>query len=106
VLNEPVYYESAVHLAERTLAEAPGDDRARIAQAFQRCTSREASPEELDALAAFLQEQRDRIGKGELDPAAILAPLGDKINGDANDLAAWTLTARVILNLDETIIRQ
>ncbi|MBL7645602.1 MAG: PSD1 domain-containing protein [Candidatus Hydrogenedentes bacterium] len=106
VLNEPVYYESAVHLAERTLAEAPADDRARIAQAFQRCTSREASPEELDALAAFLQEQRNRIGNGELDPAAILAPLSGKVNGDANDLAAWALTARVILNLDETIIRQ
>jgi hypothetical protein len=106
VLNEPVYYESAVHLAQRTLADAPADDRARIAQAFQRCTSREAAPEELDALVAFLQEQRARIGKGELDTAAILAPLSGKVSGDANDLAAWTLTARVILNLDETIIRQ
>ena len=44
--------------------------------------------------------------KHGLDPAAILAPLSGKVNGDAKDLAAWALTARVILNLDETIIRQ
>lgn len=106
VLNEPVYYESALRLAQRTLAEGPSDDRDRIAQAFQRCTSREPAPEELDTLEAFLQLQRDRIGKGELDPTTILAPLGSKFNGDQKDLAAWALTARVILNLDETIIRQ
>lgn len=106
VLNEPVYYESAVHLAERTLAEGPSDDRARIAQAFQRCTSREPAAGELDTLLAFLQQQRGRIGKGELDPTTILAPLNGKVSGDAKDLAAWALTTRVILNLDETIIRQ
>ena len=105
-LNEPLFYESAIHLAEKTLAEGGADDRARIAYAFQRCAARKPEPQEVDTLLAFLDGQRARIGAGNLDPQAILASAGDTAKGDSATLAAWALTARVILNLDETIVRQ
>ncbi len=101
VLNEPLFFESAVKLAETTLAEGGEDDRARLAYAFQRCTSRAPEAAEVDALVAFLEKQRARIAAGEIDTAALLSATENR-----DTLAAWTLAARVLLNLDETITRQ
>lgn len=101
VLNEPLFFESAVKLAETTLAEGGEDDRARLAYAFQRCTSRAPEAAEVDALVAFLEKQRARIAAGEIDTAALLSESDNR-----DTLAAWTLAARVLLNLDETITRQ
>lgn len=105
-LNEPLFYESAIALARETLQSASGDDRDRIAHAFRRCTTRAPEPAEVDTLFAFLEDQRARIAAGALDPAAILSPIDIAPEARPADLAAWTLTARVLLNLDETIVRQ
>ena len=74
--------------------------------AFRHCITRVPASEEVDTILAFLQGQRARIEAGSLDPQAILQPTDTKPNADPADLAAWTLTARVILNLDETVVRQ
>lgn len=108
-LNEPMFLEAARALAARTIREAgPGDD-ARIAYAFRRCASRAPDPEDTAALRAFLDAQRARIAGGELDPGAILLA-GDAHSAEPAHLhdpewAAWTLAARVLLNLDETLTR-
>jgi hypothetical protein len=105
LLNEPLFQTSALHLAESTLAEGGDDDRSRIAYAFRRCVTRPPDVDEVDAILAFLGTQRARIDAGSLDPAVIVeSNEGGEI--DQSTLAAWTLTARVILNLDETIVRQ
>jgi len=92
--------DRAVSLAEQTLANADASDSDRIAYAFRRCTARMPDPVEAEALARFLDKQRERIAAGELDAAAILGDDADV------ELAAWALTARVMLSLDETITRQ
>jgi hypothetical protein len=99
-LNEPLFFETAVKLAEYCLANGGGSDRERLAFAFRRCVTRAPEADELDALEAYLAQQRARLSAGELDPKAILG------EGASPDLAAWALAARVILNLDETIVRQ
>jgi hypothetical protein len=104
-LNEPVFFESALRLAEATLQEGGSDDRQRMAFAFRRCVSRDPQPDELGALSAFLDEQRVRLLAGALDTTAILAAAPSN-SAVTPELAAWTLTARVLLNLDETIVRQ
>ena len=50
--------------------------------------------------------ERDRIANGALNAEAIVQPADKPLPGNTADMAAWTLTARVLLNLDETIVRQ
>lgn len=109
-LNEPLFFECARALASMTLDKGGETDRMRLEFAFQRCLTRKPDRDELDTLQAFLDKQRDRIRSGSLDATSILgesAPDAISPQRDlSTDLAAWTLTARVLLNLDETIVRQ
>lgn len=104
-LNEPVFLECATWLADAALREGGDTDRDRIEYAFRRCMTRAPERGEIDTLTAFLTKQRERLNAGELDPAAILA-FDQAEPTSAVERAAWTLAARVILNLDETITRQ
>jgi cytochrome c553 len=114
-LNDPVYVEAAQGLARRIVREASGLTAdaealtsARIGYAFQLCLMRE--PSELErkvigethakALAAFRDRPEDAV-KMATDP---IGPVPDGV--DANDLAAWTVVANVLLNLDETLTRR
>jgi hypothetical protein len=102
-LNEPVFMECAEALARRALRDGGDSDASRIEYAFRQCVARAPKGEELTTLAGFLDKQRGRIGAGSLDPAAIL---GESEVAPSAELAAWTLAARVILNMDETITRE
>jgi hypothetical protein len=101
-LNEPAFMESAESLAALALAQGGASDEERMAFAFKRCTARTPQPHEQDAMLRFLAKQRERTARGEIDAATLL---GDEGTADA-ELAAWTLAARLLLNLDETITRQ
>ena len=63
--------------------------------------------EELAALVTFQARQADRFRSGELEPNKIIGE-GVKLpeGTTAADLAAWTATARALLNLDETITKE
>ncbi len=81
LLNDPAFVECARALAERM--RGAGDDRARLALGFERCTARRPEPRELDTLLALLGGERAARGEE----------------------AAWTSVANVLLNLDETLTR-
>jgi len=101
LLNEPIFAECAKALARETLTHGGVSDDERIAYAFRRCTARTPDAADAETLRRFLDKQRARIAAQELKPAEITG------SEDASpELAAWTLTARVMLNLDETITRQ
>lgn len=107
-LNEPVFMEAARALAVRILREGGATDQERADYAFRLCTGRGATPAERTEVVALLQTQRSRLAAGWLsinevatgDPA-----VRPKTPADATpqDAAAWTIAARVILNLDETM---
>jgi hypothetical protein len=107
-LNEPIFVEAARALALRVLREGGPDDVRRIDYAMLLCVARPARPHERETLLALLQSTRRRLAAGWLnarevatgDPAK-LPPLPD--GATPQDAAAWTLVARVLLNLDETI---
>ncbi len=107
-LNEIVFVEAARALALRVLNEAATDDASRAAYAFLLCTSRQPTNSERNEVLDLLKSQRQRLADGWLnprevttgDPAKLPALLGETTPRDA---AAWTLVARVLLNLDETL---
>ena len=107
-LNETIFVESARALALRILKDAATNDAARADYAFLLCTSRPPSDAERKEILSLLKLQRQRLADGWLNPrevttgdAAKLPELPDE--STPQDAAAWTLVARVLLNLDETI---
>ena len=107
-LNETIFVESARALALRVLKEAAADDAARADYAFLLCTSRQPSEAERNEILSLLKLQRRRIADGWLNPREVTTGDAAKLpelpgESTPQDAAAWTLVARVLLNLDETI---
>ena len=104
LLNDQVFVEAAQAFG-RELAESPGSVEERMTELFRRCLTRPPTAAELEALTAFHAKQLVRLEQGELDAAAITgAGEGDEAD-NLPSRAAWTVTARVVLNLDEAITR-
>jgi hypothetical protein len=109
-LNETIFIEAARSLAQRILREAAPDDTARARHGFLLCTSRQPTDTELTEVLAALKARRQRIAEGWLNPRELTTGDPAKLpelppNTTPQDVAAWTLLARVLLNLDETITR-
>lgn len=104
--NDEQFVEAARALATRTLA-AEGSDAERLAAAFMRCTSRAPEPDEAEVLDELLRDFRARY-QGDDAAARALLEVGETslpAAFDAGELAAWTMVANALLNLDETIVR-
>ena len=120
MLNDTVILEAAESLGEQ-LASQPVTDSERIDLIFKQCLNRPASSEEQIRVSQFVQLQRQRIVAGELQLSTLLPNVSlrqakpndteslhvetEKPETYLNEIAAWAVTARVILNLDETIMR-
>lgn len=100
LLNDAVFVETAQALG-KLVAARPGSVEERATYLFRRCLTRLPSRDELKMITGYYQAQRERLEKKELDPATIAGP-GE---GDAGERAAWTLTARTLLNVDEAIVK-
>ncbi len=108
VLNDVTYVEAARGFAERIMHEAGTSPESRVAAAFRAATGRRPRPEER---AILLDGLADHLARFRRDPgaAAALIGAGESIPDprlDAAELAAYTATAQLILNLDETITRE
>ncbi len=103
LLNDAMFLEYARALGARVVAHSD-DAEARAERLFRLVLTRSASPAERAALIHFVATQRDRAEAGELDAAAVTHGAGTAVG--ANDLAAWTLAARAVLNLDEALTKE
>jgi hypothetical protein len=101
MLNDLVVIEASQKLGS-TMATAEGSIEDRITALFRRCLTRPPTTAERDAVAGFFAQQCDRLLQGTLDAKALA---GDGL-GDAIQRAAWTLTARAVLNLDEMVTKE
>jgi mono/diheme cytochrome c family protein len=111
-LNDAVFVEVAQALAWRVMAECAGDTAARVRHAFRLCLAREPDSTETRRLVALFEQQRARFA-GAGDRATVLIGIADgkkpgtaQARADVAERAAWTVVARVLLNLDETITRE
>ncbi len=106
LLNDPTFVEAARALAERTLTEA-GDDAARIDALFRHTVSRRPDSTERKLVAELLARRRKEFADDHAAARELLAvgiaPRDTSL--DDLELAAWTATARAVLNLHEAIAR-
>jgi hypothetical protein len=111
-LNDPVFVEAAQALARRIVSEGGSTPEQRAAFALERALVRPARAEEISALVRLHGSERRRLagedGGGDVAAARALAeqPLGPLSPGlDPFELAAWTIVANVVLNLDVVLTR-
>jgi hypothetical protein len=97
-LNEPIFVDCARALAKKSVAEGGNSDAERITFAFRRTLSRAPTKPELDELLRLLNDEQQRYAR-DLDPARLV---GER----SPQMAAYTVVARVLLNLDETITKE
>jgi hypothetical protein len=107
LMNDVQHVEAARGLAGRLMTEGGDTPEARITYACRMVLGRRPSTEELAIIRAAWQEHLAKytgapaeaaklIRQGESPPPPGLAE---------PELAAWTLVANLLLNLDETITR-
>ena len=106
MLHDPQFVEAARHLGALMMA-TPGSDDDRIAAGFERATARRPDAEETAVLRRIHAE---RLNQYQADPDAAerLLSVGDTPRDESLDRvehAAWTTTARVLLNLSEFVTR-
>jgi mono/diheme cytochrome c family protein len=106
-LNEAGFMEAARVFAERILAEGGDSPAARADFAFRVCLARKPTRDERRRLVAFYEGQRREFAR---DPQAAhtLLAVGSApraANAALEDVAAWTMVANALLNLDETLTK-
>jgi hypothetical protein len=107
LLNDPQFVEASRAFAQRILLEGGDCHDSRITFAFRSATARPPQPGEIEVLRALFEEQRaefeqdrtavdDFLSVGAFEADAGLNPV---------DLAAWATVANILLNLDETLMK-
>lgn len=107
LMNDVQHFEAARSLAQRMILEGGGEAGERLAFGYRTVLSRNPTPQELGIVSGALDrhlaryrsdpasaEQVIHIGESKPDPKL-----------PAPELAAYTLAANLLLNLDETITR-
>ncbi|HET6325255.1 MAG TPA: PSD1 and planctomycete cytochrome C domain-containing protein [Planctomycetaceae bacterium] len=107
LMNDEQYVEAARHLAARMIHEGGATPTDRIVFAFRLATSRVPTKDEIGIFTRLYEEQRTAYANNR-EAADKLVHVGDSAVDttiDARELAAWSLVANVILNLDETVTK-
>jgi hypothetical protein len=106
-MNDVQHVEAARALAERTLAEGGVTTDERITFLYRTLLARRPDAGELRVVTANLERQRE-LYRGDPAAARKLVATGEsKPRGvaAAEENAAWTMVANLLLNLDETLNR-
>lgn len=110
--NDPAFFEFAQAFGRRVIADVPSTAdsqqtlRDRASYAFTLCLARSPSPEELDEILNLFAAQ---LARYQENPAQAAETNGKaQLVGQlpAEEVAAWTVVARSLLNLDEFITRE
>jgi hypothetical protein len=103
--NDRAFFEIAQGFAVELLGAPVMDDAARLRLAFRRALAREPADQELSSLMEYLQSERGRFEEATKDAVEVAPKQRPEAIDDAT-AAAWTMLARVLLNLDEFITRE
>jgi hypothetical protein len=106
-LNDPVYVESAQALARRIVREGGTTVTDRAGCGLRLCLARPPQGEQVQQVAALYQTAYSHYRQNSKEAQALATdPLGPLPPGmAAEDLAAWTVVANVLLNLDGVLTK-
>jgi hypothetical protein len=108
LMNDVTYVEAARLLGERMINEGGATPESRIAWAFRLATARWPDDSESRVLLANLNAQLDYF-RSHPQKAAGLLLVGERRNDgklSSAEVAAYSVTASLLLNLDEVITKQ
>ena len=113
LLNNESFVEASQALAKRLLTEEPAPagakpqavDTARLGEAMRQCLARTPRPDELDRLDTLLDNARAYYRDHPEEAEQMIGRYTAPTVANA-EVAAWTATVRVLLNLDEFITRE
>ncbi len=120
LLNDPVFFQCAQALGGELASGPTRTVDERLTDGFRRCLGRDPRPAELARLRALFIERREYLATDPQSARSIIEPnridtpadrafaTGPSDTGPDNeaDGAAWIVTARVLMNLDEFITRE
>jgi hypothetical protein len=107
LMNDEQFVEASRHLAERILLEGGSNTQERINFVFRHLLARAPDPDEAQVLAEQLAEHSKRY-REDPEAATRLLSVGESKRNDsldAGEVAAWTMIANLMLNLDETLTK-
>ncbi|MBM3845046.1 MAG: DUF1553 domain-containing protein [Verrucomicrobia bacterium] len=107
LLNDPQFVEASRAFADRMLKDGGRNDESRLRYGFRRATGRPPTKAELDVLKESLAVQRAAF-MGKAEEASKFLKVGNfaaTSDATAEELAAWSAVASMILNLDETLTK-
>ncbi|HZV07445.1 MAG TPA: DUF1553 domain-containing protein [Gemmataceae bacterium] len=104
-LNDPQFVESARWLAQTTLKDGSDKDETRIDFMARRLLCRPLRPDEMQVVQASLKDLLAHYKANAADAKKLLAVGEAKVDPklDASTLAAWTMLANEMMNLDEVL---
>lgn len=108
LLNDPQFVEASRAFARRILTEAPKNTGARIVFAFEECTSRLPSKNELNIIRNTLKREQNNYAAHPESATAFIKIGESQTSKNINPIehAAWTTVASLIMNLSETLTRE
>ncbi len=106
-LNDPVYVETAQALARRIVQEGGRTVAERARFGLRLCLARPPQPEQVQQVITLFESEAQHYRKDDKAALALATdPLGPLPPGmDAGELAAWTVVANVLLNLDGVLTK-
>jgi hypothetical protein len=107
LMNDVQHVEAARCLAQRMMTEGGSEADQRLAFAYRTVLSRTPQSDEVSILTEQLDKHRKRYQQAPADAVKLISLGESKAPGelDPSELAAYTLIASTILNLDETVTR-
>ena len=106
LLNDQTMIEAAQAIAHLIINNGSETEAERVRYAFRLCLSRQPDLREVKSILEYYHRQLQRISAGTLDPATVAGIRKTTPENSLDALAAWTATARVLLNLDETVTKE
>ena len=107
LLNDPTFVESARSLAVRVIQEGGATDRDRVAWLYVHVLSRNPDQREREVLRNLVRVHRGHYDKNPQEADRLLVIGNYRVPSSLNrmEVAAWISACRVVLNLNETIMR-
>jgi hypothetical protein len=107
LMNDPVYVEASRAFAQRILREGGASFEGRLTHAFKVALSRTPTRFERATLEKSFQSylknfEQDRVAASKLVHVGASQP---PVDADISELAAWTVIANTLLNLDELVTK-